>query len=661
MVKSLRYCVPRPKWCWMVLSMVLFLFVNFWSQQAQSSDGTVEPGENLIADGLPRISRAFVENTARYKDFRSASVQSWHPLKREMLITTRLGAVSQIHILRMPGGARTQLTFSPDASDNAKYEPRQGRYFIFSKDIGGNERDQFYRYDLASGDITLLTDGKSRNVRAVWNHTGDGIAYNSTRRNGKDLDVYLMDPLDPKSDKMLLRLEGDSEVFDWSQDGKYILLQEYLSADESYLWKVGSDTGAKSLITPKGGITKASYSDARFSRDGHGVFVTTDKESEFKRLAYLDIATGRLNFLTEQIPWDVEAFAITDDGRRIAFITNEDGISRLHLLDTATNRERPVPNLPVGVISRLMWHKNGRDLGFVMSSAHAASDAYSVDTSTGVNTRWTYSETGGLNTAAFAEPELIKWKSFDGKLISGFLYKPPAKFLGKRPVIVNFHGGPESQFRPALLIRSNYYLNELGVAVIYPNIRGSSGYGKSFLQADNGLKRADAYRDVGALLDWIKSNKDLDGDRILITGGSHGAHIALIAATMYNEKICCTIVTAGISNFVSFLEHTEDYRRDLRRAEYGDERDQAIKEFMERTAPFNNAEKITKPLFVIAGRNDPRVPISEAEQMVARARKSSTNVWFLVGKNEGHGFQQQSNLDFQFYSTILFMQTFLLK
>ena len=267
----------------------------------------------------------------------------------------------------------------------------------------------------------------------------------------------------------------------------------------------------------------------------------------------------------------------------------------------------------------------------------------------------------GLNTSNFPEPQLIKWKSFDGKEISGFLYKPPARFTGKRPVIVNIHGGPEGQSRPGFIGRNNYYLNELGVAMIFPNVRGSEGYGKTFLASDNGFNRDKTYKDIDGLLDWIKQSPELDGNRILITGGSYGGHMTLAVDVNYNDKICCSIDVVGISNLVTFLEHTEAYRRDLRRVEYGDERDPKMREYLESIAPMNKTQNITKPLFVVAGANDPRVPKSESDQIVAKVRQNGTAVWYLLGKNEGHGFQKKKNQDFQFYSTIVFIQQYLLR
>jgi len=422
-----------------------------------------------------------------------------------------------------------------------------------------------------------------------------------------------------------------------------------------------SQSGAKTLITPKGGTVKIAYNFGVFSKDGKGIYITTDKDSEFQRLAYVDLATKEHSYLTTSIPWDVDELALSYDGKTIAFITNEDGFGVLHLLDTKTRKEKPVPALPKGVIGGISWHKNNRDLGFNLSSGRSSSDVYSLDVQTGKVERWTFSETGGLNTANFPEPELIHWKTWDGRMISGFLYRPPAKFAGKRPVIINIHGGPEGQFRPGFPGRWDYYMNELGIAMIAPNVRGSTGYGKSFLALDNGFLREGSYQDINALLDWIQTQPELDSSRVLVTGGSYGGFMTLAVATNYNDRICCSVDVVGPSNLVTFLEHTSGYRKDLRRVEYGDERDPKMREFLERIAPFNKAKNITKPLFVIAGKNDPRVPASESEQMVSIVRQNGTPVWWLMAKDEGHGFAKKKNQDYQFYATVMFVKEYLLK
>ncbi len=643
------------------LRLAVLLLVAATLLVAQS--GEIVPGDNLVVEGVPKIPTTVAEAVGRYTEFRSASLQSWHPTKREMLISTRFGDTAQIHRVKFPGGDRSQLTFFPDRVAGASYQPTQGNYFVFSKDVGGGEWFQGYRFDLATGQITLLTDGgRSQNGGPRWSTKGDRIAYSSTRRNGKDRDIWMMDPLDPKTDRLLLQVEGGGwGAQDWSPDDKQLLITEYISVNESYLWLVDVATGEKTLLTPKGGPVKISYSGAEFSNDGKGLYGTTDKDSEFQRLTYIDLAAKQHTFLTSHINWDVDEFDLSPDGKTLALVTNEDGAGVLHLLDTATRKEKPAPKLPLGQVFGIDWHENGRDLGFNLVSNHSTSDVYSLDTTTGKVERWTQSETGGLNTENFSEAELVRWKTFDGKMISGFLYRPAARFTGKRPVIINIHGGPEGQFRPGFLGRSNYYLNELGVAILFPNVRGSSGYGKTFLTLDNGFLREDSYKDIGALFDWIKAQPGLDPDRVLVTGGSYGGFMTLAVATNYNDRIRCAVDVVGPSNFVTFLENTESYRRDLRRAEYGDERDPKMREFLNRIAPANKAQNITKPLFVIQGMNDPRVPRTESEQMAATVRKNQTPVWYLMAKDEGHGFAKKKNQDFQFYATVLFIQEHLLK
>jgi len=635
------------------------------AQSASSSqEAVVAPNENLIVEGVPPIPQSLAEQADRYTNFRSAFFASWHPTKREMLIATRFADTFQIHQVKMPGGARTQLTFYADDVRGAQYPPKGGDSFVFSKDIGGGEFYQLYRYDDSTGAVTLLTDGKSRNIGEVWSNDGTKIAYSSTRRDGKDVDIWLSEPAhpdNPKTNRLLAQMTGGGwGALDWSPDDKHLVILEEISANETYVWLVDSTTGEKTLLTPKGGAEKIAYASAKFSKDGKGIYLTTDKDSEFQRLAYLGLSSKKYTILTEHIHWDVEDFDIAPDGKTIAFTTNEDGFSILHLLDTKTGQEKPAPKLPAGLIFGVKWHRNGRDLAFGVTGSRSPSDVYSVDVTTGKVDRWTSSETGGLNPESFSEAELVHWKTFDGKSISGFLYRPAARFTGKRPVIIDIHGGPEGQFRPAFLGRNNYYMNELGIAMIFPNVRGSTGYGKTFLTLDNGFLREDSYKDINSLFDWIAQQPDLDASRVMVTGGSYGGFMTLAVATNYNDRLRCSVDIVGPSNLVTFLENTSGYRQDLRRVEYGDERDPKMRAFLERIAPANNAQKITKPLFVIQGKNDPRVPWTEAQQMVAVVRKNGAPVWFLMAKDEGHGFSKKKNVDYQFYATVLFIQRFLL-
>jgi dipeptidyl aminopeptidase/acylaminoacyl peptidase len=649
------------------------IVLSLSSSRAFAADAppkTLTPPDSLILDGIPSISADLPEQVGRYTEFRSAIFQDWDPTKREMLILTRFAETNQVHRVAQPSGARTQLTFFPDRVDGASVQPISGDYFIFSKGTGGNEFNQNYRYDFAAGAITLLTDGKSKNSEPAWSSKGDRVAYTSTRRNGADTDIYVQSPTNPKSDKMLAEVKGGGwDIQDWSPDDKQLLVIEEISINESYLWLFDAQNGTRTELTlrPAEGAEKVSYSRARFARDGKGIFVTTDRDSEFQRLAYIDLASSKHTFLIPEAKWDIDDWDLSADGTRIAYALNENGRSTLHVTTieikentmSAMPQPDPVfdPPQPAAVISGVHWHKHDNIFGFDVASARSPSDVYTWSADASKVTRWTESETGGI-----PKDQFVSWKSFDGREISGFLYMPdPQKFPGPRPVIVNIHGGPESQFRPGFLGRNNYLINELGCAMILPNVRGSAGYGKSYLKLDNGLKREDSYKDIAALFDWIKTQAQLAPDRIMVTGGSYGGHMTLAVATYYADRIRCALDVVGISNLRTFLERTENYRRDLRRVEYGDERDPKMREFMERTAPLNNAQKITKPLFVVAGANDPRVPKSEADQIVATLKKQNTPVWYLVGKDEGHGFAKKKNADFQFYATVQFIREYLLK
>ncbi len=620
---------------------------------------TLTPGDNLVVEGIPPLSRSLAAHAARYTEFRLAVNLDWHPHKREMLLSTRFGDTAQIHWVKTPLGDRKQMTFFADRVGGAKFEPTLGEYFVFSKDAGGNEFAQNYRFDLASGDITLLTDGQSQNSLGRWSHAGSLMAYRSTRRTGKDSDIYVINPADLSTDKCVGEFEGGGwSVMDWYPDDQSLLVGEYVSVNESYLWRLDLATGAKTLLTPRTN-ERVSYGQAKFSPDGQALYVTTDKGAEFARLARLNLTTGEHHILTPDLGWDVEEFALSPSGQMLAFVVNQDGAGVLHGLDTRTSQALFVPALPLGLVSNLRFHPQGGMLAFDLISAQAPSDIYTWDMDTDTIARWTESETGGLPTDNFAQPELVRWPSFDGLSISGFLYRAPARFEGRRPVMVVIHGGPESQFRPVYLGRTNYYLNEMGVSVIYPNVRGSSGYGKTFLDLDNGLKREDSYRDISALLDWIADQPDLDPERVMVTGGSYGGHMTLALAVRENARLRCSLDIVGMSNLVTFLENTEAYRQDLRRVEYGDERDPAMRAFLESIAPLSHAQNITKPLFIVQGKNDPRVPYTEALQMAQTVRANNGPVWFLMANDEGHGFAKKANADFLFYSTIAFVQQYL--
>ncbi len=629
----------------------------------------VEPGTNLVIENVPAIPLELAESVKKYTESKPVFAGGWHPVRREVLAGKRAGNVNQVHLLTTPLGELKQLTNFPDPVGGGSWQPTEGKYFLFFKATGGNEISQLYRYDADSGTITrLTTDDKMRIGGGPWTTAGDRYLYTSVPTGGGTTsetiktEFYIIDPMNPSSAKLLAAFDGVGwGASDWSPDDKKLVIGQSISINETYLYLYDIATGEKTLLTPKEGDEKVAYSPATFSKDGKGLYFRTDKGSEFMQLVYMDLATKKMTPLTSHINWDADSFTMSDDGKLIAFVTNENGFYKLHLLDTATGKEIKLPKLPAGQIGGYSFHRKTNELGFNVSSFQSIADAYSLDLKTGKITHWAKTELNGYDTSGLREPDLIQWKSFDGKMISGFVYKPPTKFPGKRPVIINIHGGPEGQATPGPLGRTAYYINDLGVAIIYPNVRGSTGFGKTFLQLDNGYKREDSVKDIGALLDWIATQPDLDKDRVMVTGGSYGGYMTLAVAVNYNDRIRCSLDVVGPSNWVTFLKNTETYRRDLRRVEYGDERDPKMYDFLMRISPLTNVHKITKPLFVVQGKNDPRVPYTESEQMLAAVKKNNTPIWYLMANDEGHGFAKKNNVDYLYYSTIQFIKEHLLK
>lgn len=628
---------------------------------AYPQEPAINVAENLVAEGIPPLPVSIIEEVKNYTEARGASFVDWHPTRREILITTRFGNSSQLHYVKMPGGDRKQITFFTEPVTSAVFQPTSGEYLLFFKDTGGNEFSQIYRYDLATKKIQLLTDGKrSQNGNIRFTHKGERIAYTSTKRNGQDRDIFVMDPLDPASDKMLVQNKGGGwSIGDWSHDDSKLIVNEGISINESRIHILDVGTGNLSRIIPAND-ERTNYRGISFSKDGKGIYLVSNKDNEFNRLAYLELATKKITYLSAVIPWDIVNVDMSQDGSRLAFVSNENGLSKLYVLNTSNNKFTAVDKIPTGVIGGIKWSADSKSLALTLASYNSSADVFEYNIATNEFTRWTESETGGMDVSKLQSPKLVSWKSFDGRMISGYLYEAATTFTGKRPVIIDIHGGPEGQSRPLFLGRYNYFLNELGVSVIFPNVRGSTGYGKTFTDLDNGMKREESVKDIGALLDWIGQQPNLDKDRVMVTGGSYGGYMTLAVAVTYNDRIRCSLDVVGISNFNTFLKNTESYRRDLRRVEYGDERDPAMAEFLEKISPLNQAEKIRKPLFIVQGGNDPRVPSSEAIQIRDKVKSNGTEVWFLMASDEGHGFRKKNNVDYQFYATVEFIRRFLL-
>jgi protease II len=637
-------------------------FVGLSFVHAQQKQNYIVPNENLITENIATIPSELASQVKKYSESRGATLAEIHPTKNDIIINTRFGSTSQLHMVSQPIGARKQITFFDEPVSGASYEPTKGEYLIYSKDIGGNEFGQLFKLDLKTLQSTLLTDGgRSQNGGVTWREDGKGFYYSSTKRNGGDRDIYYMDPNNPSSNKLVLEVKGGGwGIHDISKDNKQLLVGEGISANESHLWSLDLETGKLTEITDRKSRSIVQ-TNAEYSNIGDEIWYVTDRDNEFERLATLNLKTKKTTYHTSKIPWNVERYSLSEDKKTIVFITNEAGINKMYLMNTGDKSYSEVKNIPIGLIGGADFTKDNQNIFFVQSTAQSAADVYKLNLKSGKIEQWTASELGEMQQSDMSTPKFIEWKSFDNLTISGFHYPASPKFTGKRPVLIIIHGGPEGQSQASFLGSNNYYTNEMGVSLIFPNVRGSSGFGKTFLAKDNGFLREDSVKDIGALLDWIALQPDLDKDKIMIMGGSYGGYMSLATAYHYADKLKCSVDVVGISNFNTFLKNTEEYRRDLRRVEYGDEREEKMAAFFEKMAPLNNTDKIKKPMFIIQGKNDPRVPVTEAVQMRDKLKAQGNTVWYLEAKDEGHGFKKKANIDYQRLAVIRFMQEYLLK
>lgn len=643
-----------------VTAVAFFLTLPFVAPIAAQ----VLPGDNLEVTGVPPIPKSLIERTNQYQNVRGAGVLDFDPAGG-LYISTRFGYTAQVHHVAMPGGARRQLTFFDEPVSGASPDPRPGRAgFVFSRDAGGGEFYQLYYFDRNSGQSSLLTDGKSRNSGANWSHGAGVFAFSSNRRNGTDTDVWIMNPDAPGEARSLTQNEGSWYPTEWSPDDKRLVITRYVSANDSRPYILTLESGEMTPLFEEG--KPVSYGGFDWTPDGRTLFYTSDEDGEFDQLHAYEVATGRRMNLTPDLRWSIEGLSLSDDGKHLAYTTNEDGISKLHLFRMPDMTPVKHDAIPVGLIGGLDFSPDNSRLALSINAADSPTDAWVLDLASGKLTRWTFSEVGGLNTGAFVTPTLIHYPTFDKaedgsqRRIPAFLYMPK-NLRGKVPVIIDIHGGPEGQSRPSFSSNTQYLVNELGCAVVFPNVRGSTGYGKSYLALDNGFNREHSVQDIGALLDWIAQQPGLDKDRVAVFGGSYGGYMVLASLVHYGDRIKCGVDVVGISNFVTFLENTQSYRRDLRRVEYGDERDPAMREFQMKISPTTNAHKIRSALFVAQGENDPRVPASEARQIVEAVKANGIPVWTMFARDEGHGFAKKPNRDYFMWATILFFEEHLLK
>ena len=472
-----------------VIAFTVYLLVGMTvvaQTQTATSPQRVTRGPLLI-EGIPEIPADLQERLQQYENSRSATLADWLPSGEAMLVTTRFADTTQVHRVDRPGGIRRQLTFFDEPVRGASVSPSESiNGFLYRRDVGGSEFYQIYFFDLASGRSTLMTDGESRNGAALWSNRGDRFIFYSTGRNGKDFDLYIKAIGASDEPVMVLSEGGAWSAYDWSPTDDRVIVEKYVSRNEAYIYVL--DLATKKLTPLIESDARVSIGSALFSKDGEGIYYTSDEDSEFRTLRYRNLATGTVRVVSGDIPWDVEAFDLSDDGRYLAFTINEDGISRLSIRDLKTGRDVALPGLPAGQAYGLSFAPRQNRIGVVLNSPKTPGDTFSLDIESAKLTRWTYSETGGLDNDSFVEPELVRFPTFDEvdgvrRTIPAFYYKPEG--TGPFPVMISIHGGPESQRRPSYGPTTQFLVNQLGIAVLGPNVRGSAGYGKSYLELDN--------------------------------------------------------------------------------------------------------------------------------------------------------------------------------
>jgi dipeptidyl aminopeptidase/acylaminoacyl peptidase len=637
------------------------------------------PGANVLPappaltmTGIPPVPAALAERIGRYNDFKGARLLDWSPDGKQLLVAWLQGTRSQLHQVAAPGAPLAQITRSNEPLSNGEYLPADPNVVIYTSDVGGSEAGRIYRYDIRAGAAMALTPSGRRAGRGPFTNAGTaglatlvGLDAGEAGRveraaGGVGVELVLIDYVSGGLRSVAMLPGTGWFPSDIAPDDKRALLMRYVSASETEVWSIDLASGERRKLLPRAGEPAAFYGAAGFAADGRRIFVSSDRGGEFRQVFRHDPQSGSFEPITGDRNWDTSLLRGPRDRSKVAVISDEAGRGVLRLFDAATLKPIPLALPEEASIGAVRFAPAGDRLAFNASSSRSPAEVHVLDLKDGASTRWVAADTAGIDTARFAPTEVVRWTSFDGRSISGLLTRPPASFTGKRPVLIDIHGGPEAQARLGFLGRYNFIVNELGIAFLQPNVRGSTGFGRSFHQLDNGKLREDSVKDIGALLDWIAQQPDLDASRVVVQGGSYGGYMANAVAVHYSDRIRGAIPSVGISNFVTFLERTESYRRDLRRAEYGDERDPAMREFLTQISPLTHAAKIKSPMFIVHGRNDPRVPVQEAEQIAATVKKSGVPVWLMIAENEGHGFAKKENGDYLFATRVLFLQTFLL-
>ncbi|MGO8951269.1 MAG: alpha/beta fold hydrolase [Ktedonobacterales bacterium] len=595
----------------------------------------------------------------RYLNVQSAYGASFAPDGHHISFLTDITGVAEVWRMTLaPVGGEAawpqQLTFGGERIVGASYSPVDDQ-LIVGGDVGGNERTQLF---LLSGDgttlIPLTTEPDAIHVFGGWQEDGaastgwspDGkrIVYANNARDPRFFDLFERAVEDLTSEpRLLLRHDGTNYPVGYSPDGRAVLVERFDSNTRNALLLVDTATGEARQLTADVSEGPARHISPEWSSDGHGLYLLSDCGRQFLSPAWIDLATGDMTYLRED-QWDAEGLSLSADRQRMALVTNVDGASQVELFDISAGWEGrtalPSPDLPQGVVAGLRWSPDGRRIAFTFAPPDDAMDVWIWDIANRTRWRATQSARGGLPDAAFVAPQLVRYPTFDGRQIPAYLFLRREVEPRSLPAVVFVHGGPESQARPTFDPVCQYLVAS-GYAVLAPNVRGSTGYGYAFQSLDDVRLRMDSVADLAATVRWLDDQGIADPRRIAVMGGSYGGFMVLSALTTYPDLWAAGVDIVGIASFVSFLENTGPWRRKLRETEYGSlEND---RDFLEAISPIHHVDAITAALFVVHGANDPRVPVSEAEQIVSALRARDISVEYLRFEDEGHGLSKRAN------------------
>jgi dipeptidyl aminopeptidase/acylaminoacyl peptidase len=592
----------------------------------------------------------------RFLNIRAATAPSFSPDGRFLAFLTNITGVAQVWQVPVEGGWPVQLTFGTDSVRGVYYNPMR-HILIYAMDAGGNERTQLYLLRGVGGNTDhglgdgWVSEDLTRQPKAIhtfggWSNDGEQFAFSCNREEASRFDIHVQ-KLGAKESTLLAKGPGGYyTALAWSPDDRHLLVSRNESNINQDLYIIEVATGKIRHLTPHKGDRQ--YHHVCWTKDGKQIWCATTADgrvyqSETKvegrdllGLAMIDLESAKVQYVPSKSKHEVEEVAVSK--AHYVSVVNVDGRSELGiggLLEKLPSQ---------GVVSHVEFSRDELALAWVFEGPRYNPDIWITNPNSPDRKlrQVTFSSRAGVPFSQFVEPDLIRYKTFDDRMIPAWFYPPatPPEKDRLPPVIVYPHGGPESQTRPAFNAIFQYFC-QAGYAILAPNVRGSSGYGTAYMNLDNTTKRMDSVADLAHAAYWLRDQKKVDAKRMAVYGGSYGGFMVLAQVTHYPDLWAAGIDVVGICNFVTFMEKTGAYRRAHREAEYGNLREH--REFFEKISPINHVDKIKCPMLVIHGANDPRVPVEEAEQIVAALKKRMIPVEYLRYEDEGHGLARLKN------------------